>query len=336
VDAVVAAMAYRRTARLDDGVLKVETEARAVAPEFPAADSESAAAALRKLSFSNIFIRANAPSSPASASSSDKTDLRAVGAAEQEGGISARGAAALNSGKYDVAITEFTRAISLNPRSTNYVYDRGVAHFQKGDDDLAMADFNLSLRLDPTNSLALAARGVLELLQGKKDAAAKDFETALKLTPDRKALLLRRADAYHDSGDLPQAVEYYSEWLKAYPADAAVSTVEAQSCLARAELGRDVSAVLTACESLLKAKPRLTPARQGQALSLLRQFRYAEAVVVYDELVRETPDEPTALYGRGLARVGLGIRPQGQADLERAASSEAGVAQRFKRYGLAP
>jgi tetratricopeptide (TPR) repeat protein len=332
LDTVIADVSYKRSAELKDGVLVVQTEERSLAPDFPSADTEKAAAALRKLSYDNVFLRALAPTSPTSASAPAQ-------ASEPKDPIefAARAAKSMNVGDYDAAIKDFTDAIRLDPRSAKYVYDRGVAHFQKGEDELALSDFNASLKLAPSDSLALAARAELELYKSKEDQARRDFDDALKGATDKKAVLRRRADVYRDTGFLPQAAAYYVDWLKSYPGDKTTTEVTAELCRVRAQIGRDPpSASLEACETVLKISPMSPVALEGKAWTLLRQAKLAEAITAFDAALKADPSATGALYGRGLARIRSGSASVGQADIKAASDQDSGIAQRFKAYGLAP
>ena len=51
---------------------------------------------------------------------------------------------------YDRSIADFTEAIRLNPRMSDYYHkDRGCAYHGKNDYDRAIADFTESIRLNP-------------------------------------------------------------------------------------------------------------------------------------------------------------------------------------------
>ena len=48
----------------------------------------------------------------------------------------------LNSGKYNEAITQFTKAIEFNPRLNEAYFNRGLAYYKNGDFDKAIDDYN--------------------------------------------------------------------------------------------------------------------------------------------------------------------------------------------------
>ena len=333
VDTTVGGVSYRRTARLQDGVIAVQSDERGLAPEFPAADADKVSATLRKMAYDNLFIRALAPSSQPV-----RSDEASSPSSEPLGGsaLAARGATALQAQDYEGAIKVFTQAMALEPRSAEYVYDRGVAHYQRGEDDLALSDFDAALKLDPGDGLVLMARAELRLLHGREADAKADFEAALKSGGDRKAFLRRQADAYRDNGRWALAIADYDIWLKTYPSDRSANEVRGARCLARAEAGQEPEATLKECEAALALAPTLMAAKEGQAMSLLRQSRQAEATAAFNDVLKIDPAATAALYGRGVARLRAGDKAKGEADIKAAIAGDPDIASRFKSYGLAP
>ena len=51
----------------------------------------------------------------------------------------------------------------------------------RGDLDGAISDFAKAIELNPQNAKAYANRGIIMLLQGRDAAAQKEFDTALKI-----------------------------------------------------------------------------------------------------------------------------------------------------------
>mgnify|MGYP001202520101 FL=1 len=54
-------------------------------------------------------------------------------------------------GNLDSAITDYNRAIVINPMFAAALADRGVAWARRGDFDRAIADYNAALRLNPND-----------------------------------------------------------------------------------------------------------------------------------------------------------------------------------------
>jgi tetratricopeptide (TPR) repeat protein len=84
-------------------------------------------------------------------------------------------------GDVDQAITDYDRAITLNPQSAPYYYGRGHAYFTGRDFDDAVADLNQAIALDPEYAEAHALRGMALAEIGEQEMAVLDIEQALHL-----------------------------------------------------------------------------------------------------------------------------------------------------------
>ena len=60
-----------------------------------------------------------------------------------------RGAAYSENGSYDKAISDYNKAIEINPKLARAFYDRGVAHYRKGAHHLAIADYARAIEMNP-------------------------------------------------------------------------------------------------------------------------------------------------------------------------------------------
>ena len=101
-----------------------------------------------------------------------------------------RGATAMRSGNYELAIVEFTEAIRLTPshlidQKASALSHRGRAYLRNGNLDLAFADFNESIRLN-RNSWAHNERGLAFLELGDYDRAVADFQQMVRLFPNHR------------------------------------------------------------------------------------------------------------------------------------------------------
>jgi len=125
-----------------------------------------------------------------------------------------RGLAYRAEGDSDRAIADYTEAIQLDPKNPSTFNNRGFVYHDKGDNDHADADFNEAIRLNP--AAALKQRGRWFFYQGDFEKAAAD--------------LLRTHDLRHDA--------YTMLWRY----------------LARARMGQDGAAELTASATQLKSE----------------------------------------------------------------------------------
>ena len=62
-------------------------------------------------------------------------------------------------GNLDQAITDYTRALEINPRYDVAYNNRGIAYRQKGQYDQAISDYNRALKINPRLAEAYYNRG---------------------------------------------------------------------------------------------------------------------------------------------------------------------------------
>lgn len=98
-----------------------------------------------------------------------------------------QGNALLDSGQYEQAILEFTKAIELDPAYTKAYSERAYAYYQKGEYEKALSDCNKIIELGPENdfsaSMSYYNRGLAYKSLGQKAEAIADFEKSIELNP---------------------------------------------------------------------------------------------------------------------------------------------------------
>jgi tetratricopeptide (TPR) repeat protein len=107
-------------------------------------------------------------------------------------------------------ISEFDRAIRLNPKNALAYYQRGRLRYQQIDLSAAFADYNRALRLNPNLADAYHARGLLKVEYLEKyDSARTDYDLAIKLNPNHSL-------AFHDRGALYEKLGNWNSALVDY------------------------------------------------------------------------------------------------------------------------
>jgi tetratricopeptide (TPR) repeat protein len=79
-------------------------------------------------------------------------------------------------GQYDLAISDFTKALEIEPDMAKVHYNRGITYAKQGQHALALQDFDRSIGLDPNHALAHANRGTVHAY-----LACSDWEKACRL-----------------------------------------------------------------------------------------------------------------------------------------------------------
>jgi tetratricopeptide (TPR) repeat protein len=84
-------------------------------------------------------------------------------------------------GRYREAISDYNRAIALNPAYVAAYYNRGMAAQDLGEFDQALSDFGKVIQLDPSAAAAYCHRGMIYFIRGAYGQALKDFKQAQSL-----------------------------------------------------------------------------------------------------------------------------------------------------------
>jgi Flp pilus assembly protein TadD len=110
-------------------------------------------------------------------------------------------------GQYDLALSEFNKALEIFPSSAETYNNRGITYSKKGDLDRAIADFTKALKLNPDSAKAHYNRGITYAIRGQIDLALLDLKKCLELDPTNAA-------AYDSRGSVFVGLAC-SEWGKA-------------------------------------------------------------------------------------------------------------------------
>ena len=123
-------------------------------------------------------------------------------------------------GKYDVAIREFKRAVSMSPQSENAVtaYDFLATAFVKvGDNNGAIKAYQSALRLAPNQEDLHQKLGNIFFDQGNADQAIEEFKKAVHLDPTSTANLYSLGQAYLAKGSLNDARAQFEKIIRLAP-----------------------------------------------------------------------------------------------------------------------
>lgn len=121
--------------------------------------------------------------------------------------------------KQDAAISQYTKAIELNPSDYRAYMGRAAARSHPtqfaSDPQKALIeeDFAKALSLDCDSSEVLLKRGWSRLYNARNyDDAILDYTVVIKLTPDRTEAYYFRAESFYFNGQLTEACADYTKW----------------------------------------------------------------------------------------------------------------------------
>jgi tetratricopeptide (TPR) repeat protein len=133
------------------------------------------------------------------------------------GALNSRGIGYYEKGDLDRAISDFTRAIRLNPKDAYTFNNRGQTYYAKGRLGRAIADYNRAIRTDPQAATAFFNRGIWYHEQGNLDRAIADYTRAARINPQDPAVFFKRSQAHYERGDLDRAIVDYRRAIRLDP-----------------------------------------------------------------------------------------------------------------------
>jgi tetratricopeptide (TPR) repeat protein len=118
-----------------------------------------------------------------------------------------RGIAYGKLGNYAQAISDFDRAIEINPKYADAYNGRGVAYGERGNYRQAISDFDRTIEIDPEYADAYNNRGATYGKLGAQRQAISDYDRAIEVNPKRAEIYYNRGIAYVKLGYDSKAIE---------------------------------------------------------------------------------------------------------------------------------
>jgi tetratricopeptide (TPR) repeat protein len=207
---------------------------------------------------------------------------------------------------------------------------RGAIRTNQGEYARALADFGRAMRIDRTNAQVHFERGLVHQATGAYDFAIRDYDAALSLQPGLQSVLDRRAEALQLRGQaFSRDLELLNERLLESPGNASLLN---NRCWIRVINDVDLPLALADCNAAILADAENSAALDSRGLVHLKLQNYQAALQDYEAAMAKDTERGHYLYGRGLARMGLGQIAEGQADLIEAERLEPGVTAAYRSY----
>ncbi len=173
-------------------------------------------------------------------------------------------AEALSKDNYDEAISEFTKAIEINPNNPEGYSWRGSCYYYKAQYDLAINDFNSSINLkDKSINEDYNLRGLSYYSKGDYSSAVSDFTKAIEIY-NNPIYYINRGLAYYKTRSYDLSIQDYTLAIKkdskdprpySYRADAYI--VSGQTSLAIEDLKNTLVLAKNDPDILQSARDRL-------------------------------------------------------------------------------
>lgn len=110
-----------------------------------------------------------------------------------------------------------TTATTGEPRSSIDFYNRAVERQSKGDFNAAITDYTKAIELDPQNFSAFNNRGNVKQDKGDLKGAIVDYTTAAAINPRHATAHFNLGHAYQSKRDYPGAIYQYGKAIEVKP-----------------------------------------------------------------------------------------------------------------------
>jgi len=189
-----------------------------------------------------------------------------------------------------------------------------------------------ALDVNQQDADAYKLRGYAYLLEHRFERAASDFQEALRLKPSDDNDLAGYGQSLSGLGQYAAAAAQFRKALAVAPRKAAYWN---GLCWAQAGSGRQLGQALTACNRALAIEPGAPAALNSRGLVYLRMKRFNAAIADYSVSLRARPQQASAWFGRGLARLSAG-EIAGAADIADARRRDNAIDGMFITMGILP
>ena len=115
--------------------------------------------------------------------------------------------------KYENAIKDFNKAIQFGYKNANIYFRRGFSKSSLGNYKEAILDYNNSLNFEEREDTYISRGYVYELLE-QHDKAFEDYKSALRINPNSAVALHNIANSYSRIGMYNEAIETFTKSIK--------------------------------------------------------------------------------------------------------------------------
>ncbi|MFN7909386.1 MAG: tetratricopeptide repeat protein [Microcystis sp.] len=226
-----------------------------------------------------------------------------------------RGGIYYNQQKYELALSDYNKAIELNRNFAMAYYNRGLLYYNQQKYDLALSDYSKAIDINRNDAVAYVNRGILYDDLQKYDLALADYTKAIELNPNY-------ALAYNNRGILYYNQQKYELALSDYTKAIDINPNFAEAYNNRGNLYDDLQKYDLALSDYTKAieiNPNFAEAYYNRGLLYKNLQKYDLALSDFSKAIEINPNYANAYLGRGGLYAILGQPEKAKIDLQQAA-----------------
>jgi len=214
VSEMEAGRVFSRTAKIDHGVFTMHSSFETVVKEFPANQATIAAAKLKALSETRVFVKSPRWYQP----TDQELEARIKTSPTDAPGYIDRADAFATKGDFASALDDMDRAVALKPHDADTLNARCFVRARANKDLVAaLDDCNEALKLTPRAPPTLDSRGFVYFRLGQYDRAIADYDAALAVDQTLAPSFYVRGLAKRRQGDVKGGDADVAEAEKIYP-----------------------------------------------------------------------------------------------------------------------
>lgn len=275
-----------------------------------------------------------------------------------------RGDLLLDANRLDDAQASYDRALAKQADFVPALIGRARLAQDRGDLAASRADLDRAIALDATDPYAYRSRGWLRYQSDDVVGARADLDRAVELQGDAD-LLLDRASFFGGQKQYDLAFADIAEAEKALPKSASIPMARAKvyavqqdwakalaeadravklapddvyalnsACWIRGEANRDLERAVNLCTKAISAEPSNFMPLDSRAFAHLRRGDLAKALADADAALVLFPASAETLYLRGVIKLRLGQKAEGDADIAAARKLRPKIEAEYASYGL--
>jgi tetratricopeptide (TPR) repeat protein len=200
-------------------------------------------------------------------------------------------------GKFDLAVEEFRKVISLNPAFPNAHRMLGVIFEREKNYIEAIEHFKSEVEINPNSSDNHYNLAVALAKNGQVNNAIKEYRKALQLEPENIGALYNLGHVFHEQNKYNEAVKYYTRALELDP-----GLDKAHFNLANILLDRQrFKQAVVHYKQAIASRPDWSAAQDNLRIAQTRLRRFEERMTHWKESLRADPNRADVHNNLGIA-----------------------------------
>ena len=232
--------------------------------------------------------------------------------------------------KWDEAILEFNKALSVDSQNVKAYYNLGNVYYKKGLHQEAIDAYQQALMLQPNFAEAHNNLGLVYDIEGKFYEAAQEYQRALKIKPSHLPAHINLGNIYRNQGSYKEAINHYKRALEIEPESAGVLNNLGIVYGIQGRVHQAISAFNTALA--LEPENAKTYYNRGTAYGKLGKFD--EGIADLKRALTINPLNAETHYKLGLLLYKKGLRKEARAAFKKAATLNPAYSNAYKQFGL--